>query len=118
MKRNFLNKYYLYPSSEDWYEHHIEEPLRDLVKILRNYGINTECSCGHDMYIQCQHTIDAELKLIHDIVWTYLSTNKLPVNFEIEIKHKVVDGKSSTSLDLILPKDEDFKNKLKKVKTE
>lgn len=38
----------------NWYEEHIEEPLRDLVRELRNNGFNTECSCGHEMYVQVQ----------------------------------------------------------------
>ena len=33
----------------------IEEPIRDAVKLLRDNGINTVCSCGHVM------TIDIEL---------------------------------------------------------
>jgi hypothetical protein len=32
----------------------IEEGVRDAVCALRNAGINTECSCHHDGYIQCQ----------------------------------------------------------------
>ena len=38
----------------DWYEERIEEPLRDLVRELRNNGFNTECSCGHERYVQMQ----------------------------------------------------------------
>ncbi len=37
----------------NWYNC-IEEPIRDLVKMLRNNGINTFCSCGHGMWIQCE----------------------------------------------------------------
>jgi len=31
----------------DWYEN-IEAPIRDIVKFLRNNGVNTECSCGYE----------------------------------------------------------------------
>jgi hypothetical protein len=31
---------------EDWYDR-IEEPLRELVRLLRNEGFNTTCSCDH-----------------------------------------------------------------------
>ena len=31
---------------ENWYKH-IEKPVRELVKLLRNNGFNTTCSCGH-----------------------------------------------------------------------
>jgi hypothetical protein len=32
----------------------IEEGVREWVFKLRNSGINTECSCHHEGYIQCQ----------------------------------------------------------------
>lgn len=35
----------------------VEEGVRKIVFLLRNAGINTECSCHHDGYIQCQ-TLD------------------------------------------------------------
>jgi len=31
----------------DWYERMIEKPMRTLVKLLRENGFNTYCSCGH-----------------------------------------------------------------------
>jgi len=34
----------------------IEEGVREAVRALRNAGINTECSCHHEGYIQCQST--------------------------------------------------------------
>lgn len=45
----------------DWYKENIEEEIRDIVRLLRDNGINTECSCGHDMYIQCQYVNDEEI---------------------------------------------------------
>jgi hypothetical protein len=36
----------------EWYNK-IELGVRDVVKLLRNNGINTECSCEHERYIQC-----------------------------------------------------------------
>ena len=38
----------------DWYSQ-IEPEIRDLVRLLRNNGFNTTCSCGHEM------TIDVDL---------------------------------------------------------
>jgi len=32
----------------------LESGVRKWVKILRQYGLNTECSCHHEGYIQCQ----------------------------------------------------------------
>jgi len=37
--------------SGNWYLINIEEPIRDLVRRLRNEGVNTNCSCGHEMWI-------------------------------------------------------------------
>jgi len=36
----------------DWYEHAIEPEVRTLVRNLRDRGINTTCSCGHEMFVQ------------------------------------------------------------------
>lgn len=39
---------------ENWYEKYIEPEIRDVVRLLRNNGVNTECSCGHQMWVQFQ----------------------------------------------------------------
>ena len=38
----------------EWYYEFIEEPVRDLVFLLRNNGFNTFCSCGHDMTVEME----------------------------------------------------------------
>lgn len=43
----------------NWYEENIEPEIRNIVRILRNNGINTESSCGHRMEIQFQ-ILDSE----------------------------------------------------------
>ena len=45
----------------DWYLN-IEVEVRTLVKLLRNNGFNTTCSCGHEMEIEIdiQHADDGE----------------------------------------------------------
>ncbi len=55
----------------NWYEN-IEEPVRELVRLLRDGGINTTCSCGHDMYVQADVLPDASLKIIHDTVFNWM----------------------------------------------
>jgi len=37
-----------------WYEEAIEEPIRPLVKLLRDNGFNTTCSCGHKMSVEME----------------------------------------------------------------
>ena len=96
-----------------WYKEKIEEPLIGLIRYIRNNGVNTECSCGHDMYVQCQYILDGSVKNIHDLIWNYLDSKGLNINFEISVLHEVKDGKHYTSLDIKLPTDEGFKEGLK-----
>ncbi len=39
----------------DWYEEFIETGVRDVVRLLRDNGFNTECSCEHTMIVQCSY---------------------------------------------------------------
>ena len=55
----------------------IELGVREWVRKLRDGGINTECSCGHEGYIQCQ-SLDPmnDIQKIKDILhnnglWEY-----------------------------------------------
>jgi hypothetical protein len=72
----------------DWYKC-IEEPVRELVLLLRNNGFNTECSCGHEMYVQCQYIPDGEIMNLHNLVYDYLHEKNLPIRYDIDIKIKV-----------------------------
>ena len=53
----------------DWYEENIEEGVRFPVKLLRDKGVNTECSCEHDKYIQCQYINDGHIQYIDSILF-------------------------------------------------
>lgn len=53
----------------DWYEEAIEKPIRNLVRLLRDNGFNTECSCGHKMYVQCQYMSDGQIKRLDDLLF-------------------------------------------------
>lgn len=54
-----------------WYEAWIEEPIRPIVKLLRDNGFNTECSCGHEMCVQCQFpkTDSGELMRLDELLY-------------------------------------------------
>jgi len=56
--------------SKDWYELKIEEPIRNLVKILRNNGFNTICSCGHQPkpYVQMETYDPYEVSRLNDLL--------------------------------------------------
>lgn len=86
----------------DWYDLNIEEPIRDLVRYLRDNGINTECSCGHEGYIQCQYLPDGQLFDIHKLLFNWLSNHKRRIEFEVRITHKVIEGYTKSSMDVYL----------------
>ena len=44
-----------------WYKN-IEPEVRDLVKLLRNNGWNTTCSCGHNKTIEIEITNMVEME--------------------------------------------------------
>jgi hypothetical protein len=48
----------------------IEENVREAIFQLRNNGINTECSCHHEGFIQCQ-SLDpsTELDIIYNVMY-------------------------------------------------
>jgi hypothetical protein len=51
-----------------WYEQ-IEEPVRDLVYLLRNNGFNTICSCGHDKSVQMEwYGFEEEARQLYNLL--------------------------------------------------
>lgn len=60
----------------------IESGVRRFVFLLRNSGINTECSCHHEGYIQCQ-TIDPTTEISR--IKTVMIEEGIE-DFEIEIR--------------------------------
>jgi len=82
----------------NWYKEYIEEPVRDLVRILRNNGFNTECSCGHRMYIQCQYITDGTLQQLDTLLF-----NNGCRDYEINVVITRTNGYLSSSLEIKLP---------------
>lgn len=98
-----------------WYKDKIEEPVRDLVRILRNNGINTECSCGHEKYIQCQYLPEGDVQDIHTLLYDYF--HKLGIDepsFKISVEHNVIKGHPHSSLEINLPIDQPHLKHLEK----
>ena len=87
----------------DWYEDNIEEGLSELVKYLRNNGVNTLCSCEHDGYIQSEYLMDGSLNELHSLLFYYHSENNLPVNYTIELHHAVENGHTHSFVEIKLP---------------
>lgn len=81
----------------NWYDEHIEEPIQALVRLLRDNGFNTECSCGHEMYVQCQYICEGEIMRLHNLLY-----NSGYRNYQIKMELAVIDGHSSSSIDVTL----------------
>jgi hypothetical protein len=83
----------------DWYNEYIEEPIRDIVHGLRDYGINTECSCGHQMYVQCAYfDKDEMLNRVYNVM---CSLNVK--NYQILLHETIRDGYRFAWFDVMLP---------------
>ena len=72
----------------------LEEPIRELVQRLRDNGINTTCSCGHEMYIQADLSVGGQMKDIHDTVFNWLVEVKRQklMNYTITTTLNVTNG--------------------------
>ena len=76
----------------NWLEENIEEPIRDIVKILRDNGFNTTCSCGHDMEITGEYLPDYDIKRMHDLLYNHLIEKGVNPDYEIVYFLKVREG--------------------------
>lgn len=71
-----------------YFYEHIEEPIRELVKLLRDNGINTTCSCGHEMSIQADILPSGYLQIIDETLFNYLSEKSQPIEYLITIRRE------------------------------
>lgn len=52
----------------DWYEEYIEPGVRGAVRLLRNSGINTVCSCHHNRTIEAECYDSDEARRVYDLL--------------------------------------------------
>ena len=52
----------------DWYNR-IEEPMRELVRLLRNSGFNTISSCGHKKHVQMEYYGTEDIQRLYNLLW-------------------------------------------------
>ena len=91
-----------------WYEEHIEEGVRFPVKLLRDNGINTSCSCEHDKYVQCDNYVnDGHIQHID-----YVLFNAGYRNYTIEMHLTREDGHLRNFIDI---KFDDLEEPIKKL---
>jgi hypothetical protein len=71
----------------------IEGPIRELVHRLRDAGVNTTSSCGHEMYVQVALYPDGFLQTMHRETYNWLieQGNGRP-EYKIDIHFKVRRG--------------------------
>jgi len=105
-----------YENADNWYDQFIEDPLIDIVKFLRNNGINTECSCAHEGYIQCQYNVGDDMAHLHRLLFLYHHEHGLPINYKVTIEHTVRDGHSYDTLNIDLSEFPTLPKKRKKRK--
>ena len=56
-------------SEQTWYEEFVEEPIRPVVKLLRDNGINTTSSCGHAMTVEFDLFTGGDLDRVNDLLF-------------------------------------------------
>lgn len=71
----------------DWYEENIEPEVREVVRLLRDNGINTVCSCGHEKTVQCEYSNDGFVRNVD-----YLLFNTGYRNYTIDVHLNRDDG--------------------------
>ena len=92
------------PKQQDnWYDKNIEPKVRKLVRLLRDNGFNTECSCEGTKdgkgkpNVQLQYMADGEVQRLHDLLFSngYM-------NYVIKVHYKVWDGHSYPSMEVVI----------------
>lgn len=78
---------------DDWYGS-IEPEIRDVVRALRNQGINTTGSCGHEIWVECDsHDPTSEFDIIYNTL-IELGYKRFEVRllWDVHLKHYVNKG--------------------------
>ncbi len=52
-----------------WYIENIEEGIRPLVRLLRDNGYNTQCSCGHEMFVECSYGLGSDISEVDKLLF-------------------------------------------------
>lgn len=85
-----------------WYEENIEEPIREIVKLLRDNGFNTECSCGHDMTVQCQYIRDNRMMELAHLLHCHMREKGQEPDFKVVLTMQTIKGHLADSLHIYI----------------
>lgn len=91
----------------NWYNDNIEDPLKEIVRFLRNRGVNTTCSCGHAMFIESDYSMGGSLLDLHTDLYNFICEKfgSDKTNYKIEVRISVEKGIISQSFIFIDLKD-------------
>jgi hypothetical protein len=76
----------------NWYDEMIEEPIRGIVRELRDNGINTTNSCGHEMTVEGDIIADGVIDRIRIILLNYFFERGIEPKFTIIIRIDCENG--------------------------
>lgn len=66
-----------------WYKTAIEPRIRPIVKLLRDNGINTTCSCEHEMYVDASNDLGGVIDDIDHLLFNDLCRRHKPIDYVI-----------------------------------
>ena len=69
----------------DWYEENIEPEIRELVRLLRDNGVNTISSCGHEMTIQASWRGE-DMYRVYTLIYNHLNGGNFSLNGAVECR--------------------------------
>jgi hypothetical protein len=85
----------------DWYEENIEEGVRDIVRRLRNEGVNTVSSCHHDGTIQCSYFTEGQVMRLDNTIFNWLNEIGAPKNYTITVTVERIGGHSYRTMEVV-----------------
>jgi hypothetical protein len=81
----------------NWYDDMIEEGVRDVVRMLRDNGFNTSCSCHHEMMIQIDYLADGAIRDLHNLLFHHLDGRGEKISYRITVRVEVSNMYTITS---------------------
>ena|ERR1700723_3987571 len=76
----------------DWYDINVESGVRDIVRLLRNNGFNTESACHHDMEVVCSYRPEGQIGFLYELLRAHLTNNGEPASFSVSVCFNVENG--------------------------
>jgi hypothetical protein len=89
----------------DWYEEFIEPGIREIVRRLRNEGVNTTCSCEHIGEVEAEYSPDGVIMQADNTVFNWLAEIGKPKTYKVTVTIERINGCAYSTLRITgLPK--------------